>query len=85
MPKPTPEDKYQADLLLSRRILRDEMQRAMRATLPVEKRELVGKWKAAYSPLLVNDLLSVAKDPEARQRIANWNLDGFDNQRRKNK
>jgi len=30
-------------------------------------------------------LLAVAKDYEARYRIANWNLEGFDNERRKTK
>jgi hypothetical protein len=31
----------------------------------------------------VDELLRVAKDKEARLRIANWNLDNFDGERRK--
>lgn len=85
MPKPTPEDRYQEELLLSRRILRDEMKRALRAIRPDEKRDLVAYWKATYSPLLVRDLLRVARDSEARYRIATWNLEGFDTDRRKSK
>ena len=85
MPERTPEDRYQEELLVSRRLLRDEMQRALKAVRPDEKRELVAHWKASYSPVLVNDLLRVAKDPEARYRIANWNLKSFDTQRQKSK
>ena len=83
--QPTPEDRYQEELLISRRLLRDEMRRALQAIRPDEKRKLVAQWKANYSPVLVNDLLRVAKNPEARYRIANWNLKDFDNDRRKSK
>ena len=85
MPRLTPEDRYQEELLISRRILRDEMQRALKAIRPDEKRELVAHWKTTYSPVVFNDLLRVAKNPEARYRIANWNLQGFDTQRQKAK
>ena len=76
-------DKYAEELLLSRRILRDEMGKALRATKPEDKRELVARWKREYSASLAAELLRVAKDPEARYRIANWNLTSFDAQRRK--
>lgn len=81
MPTPTPEDRYQEELLLSRRVLRDEMRRAIRAIRPDEKVKLVAEWRDRYNPVLVNDLLRVAKNPEARRRISEWNLEAFDKQR----
>jgi hypothetical protein len=35
-----------------------------------------------YKPELARELLRVAKNPEARYRIANWNLDNFEGERR---
>lgn len=78
-------DKYQDELRLSREILRNEMQRAIRAYTAKEKRDLLAEWKDRYSPVLAAELLRVAKDPEARVRIANWNLTAFDKERRKSK
>lgn len=78
-------DMYQEELLLSRRILKTEMGKAMRAYSPQEKRDLVQSWKNQYNSTLVNELLRVAKNPEARYRIANWNLDQFNTERRKSK
>jgi len=78
-------DKYAEELLLSRRILKSEMGKANRAYSPDEKKELLQSWKNQYSPELVNELLRVAKNPEARYRIANWNLEQFSNERRKSK
>jgi hypothetical protein len=61
------------------------MQRAIRAISPAEKRELLALWKEHYSPSLAAELLRVAKNPEARVRIANWNLTEFDQHRRKSR
>ena len=77
MPKPTPEEKYQEELLLSRTVLRNEMRKALHATTPAMKRELVKTWNEVYKPELAKELLRVAKDSEARYRIANWNLGEF--------
>jgi hypothetical protein len=78
-------DNYAEELLLSRRILKSEMGKANRAYSPQEKKDLLQSWKNQYSPELVNELLRVAKNPEARYRIANWNLEQFSNERRKSK
>ena len=59
------------------------MGNAIRAIAAQDKRELVARWKRDYSASLAAELLRVAKDPEARYRIANWNLTSFDAQRRK--
>lgn len=72
------QDKYKEELLLSRRILKNEMNRAIKAIKPAEKIELVRGWREVYRPEIVDELLRVAKDKEARLRIANWNLDSFD-------
>lgn len=77
------QDKYKEELLLSRRILKNEMNRAIKAIKPTEKIELVRVWREVYRPEIVDELLRVAKDKEARLRIANWNLDNFDGERRK--
>ncbi len=79
------ESRYREELLLSRRVLKEEMGRAIRAITPAEKKELVNTWKETYKPELVRELLRVAKDKEARYRIANWNLGNFENNRRKTK
>jgi len=75
-------DKYKEELLLSRRILKNEMNRAIKAIKPAEKIALVKLWRDVYRPEIVDELLRVAKDKEARLRIANWNLDNFENTRR---
>jgi len=82
MENSTPEidtqDKYKEELLLSRRILKNEMNRAIKAIKPAEKIALVKLWRDVYRPEIVDELLRVAKDKEARLRIANWNLYSFD-------
>ena len=77
-PESDTQDKYKEELLLSRRILKNEMNRAIKAIKPTEKIELVRGWREVYRPEIVDELLRVAKDKEARLRIANWNLDSFD-------
>lgn len=61
------------------------MGKANRAYSPDEKKDLLRSWKNQYSQDLVNELLRVAKNPEARYRIANWNLEQFNSERRKSK
>lgn len=79
--KSNTQDKYKEELLLSRRILKNEMNRAIKAIKPAEKVELVRVWKEVYKPEIVDELLRVARDKEARLRIANWNLDNFEGER----
>jgi hypothetical protein len=77
----TPEEKYRHELLLSRTVLRNEMRKALHATTPADKRALVKTWNEVYKPEIARELLRVAKNAEARYRIANWNLGDFDGQR----
>jgi hypothetical protein len=58
------------------------MNRAIKAIKPAEKIALVKMWREVYRPEIVDELLRVARDKEARLRIANWNLDNFENTRR---
>lgn len=85
MPTPTPEDKYREELLLSRTILRNEMRKALLASTPASKRALVATWNEVYSPEIAKELLRVAKNHDAKVRIANWNLEQFDKERRTGK
>ena len=78
-------DRYAEELLLSRTMLRSEMLRATKAITPTDKRKLLETWKKVYKPEIVEELLRVAKDKDARHRIANWNLEQFSNERRKSK
>jgi hypothetical protein len=81
----SPEDKYRQELLLSRQMLRTEMRNAIAASTSERKRALVSRWSEVYHPDTVKELLRVARDYEARDRIANWNLEGFDKERRRGK
>ena len=78
-------DMYEEELLLSRQILKTEMGKALRAYSPDEKRDLLQSWKNQYNKTIVDELLRVAKNPEARYRVANWNLGQFNTERRKSK
>jgi hypothetical protein len=78
-------DRYAEELLLSRTMLRSEMLRATKAITPTDKRKLLETWKKVYKPEIVEELLRVAKDKDARHRIANWNLEQFNSERRKSK
>ena len=82
MGTPTLEEKYRQELLLSRTVLKNEMQKAIQAISPDQKRALVATWKEVFKPEVVRELLRVAKDKEARLRIADWNLESFDKERR---
>ena len=76
-------DKYAEELLLSRTILKNEMLRATKAITILDKRKLLQTWEKMYKPEIVEELLRVAKDKDARHRIANWNLEQFSTDRRK--
>jgi len=76
-------DRYAEELLLSRTILKNEMLRATKAITILDKRKLLQTWEKMYKPEIVEELLRVAKDKDARYRIANWNLEQFSTDRRK--
>jgi len=61
------------------------MLRATLAITPKDKRNLLKTWGEMYKPEIVDELLRVAKDKDARHKIANWNLEQFNSERRKSK
>lgn len=70
-------------LMEARRVLRDEVRRAIHCIKPKEKVDLVDAWKRKYSTVMVDQLVRVAKDKRVRLVIAAWDLDGFDGKRRR--
>ena len=79
---PTEQD-IQQQLLTSRRRLKKEMQIAISCISAASKRRLVARWKEEYSQLMYETLVACARNKNARQVIANWDLDNFDEQRKK--
>ena len=72
-------------LIEHRSILQKEMLVASRMVSKEDKVALLTRWKESYSPLMVEELLRVAKHPEARDKIAKWDVGGFEKDRRKKK
>jgi len=68
-----------------RSILQKEMLVASRMVSKEDKVALLTRWNKDYSPTMVDELVRVAKHPEARDKIAAWVVDGFEQQRRKTK
>jgi len=68
-----------------RAILQKEMSVASRMFSTEDKVALLTRWKKDYSPTMVDELVRVAKHPEARDKIAKWNVDNFDMNRLKTK
>lgn len=68
-----------------RAILQKEMSTASHMLTKEDKVALLTRWKETYSPTMVDELVRVAKHPESRDKIAKWDVDGFENQRRKKK
>ena len=64
-----------------RSILQKEMLVASRMVSKEDKVALLTRWRQSYSPLMVEELLRVAKDPNARDKIAKWDVGGFEKQR----
>jgi hypothetical protein len=68
-----------------RAILQKEMSIASRMYSKEDKVALLTRWRQDYSPTMVDELVRVAKHPKARDKIAAWVVDGFEQQRRKTK
>jgi len=70
-------------LMEARRVLRDETRRAIHCIKPKEKVDLVDAWKKKYSTVMVDQLVRIARDKRVRMVIAAWDLDGFDEKRKR--
>ena len=65
----------QTQLYESRLRLKREMQKALSCISPKAKRLLVAEWEDKYSAIFYKELLSCARNKDACEKIANWNLD----------
>ena len=61
-----------------RKELKEAMQEAIACRTKSQKRVLAAKWKAKFSPEKYDEFIRIARDREARLRIAEWDLDNFD-------
>ena len=77
------EQDIQQQLLMSRRRLKREMQAAISCISASSKKKLIARWQEEYSELMYEQLLACARNKEVRRAIADWNLDNFDEQRKK--
>lgn len=77
------EQATQQALWESRRKLKREMRAAISCISQASKRKLVSRWKEEYSQLMFEQLLRCAKNREVRIAISEWDVDQFDNKRKK--
>jgi hypothetical protein len=59
------------------------MQRAISARTPKQKRLIADEWKRNYSDVTYEELIRLARNKTARLKVAEWNLDEFDKERKK--
>ena len=71
------------ELYSSRMRLKREMQRAIQCIKPSAKRKLAAEWQEKYSELFYRELISCAKNKAVCMEIGSWDLDGFDNKRKR--
>jgi hypothetical protein len=69
------EELWAAQLKESRRRLKLEMQAALSCKTAKSKRDLVAGWKSKYSLTSVNEMLRVARNKSAAEKIASWDVD----------
>ena len=68
------QEKYAEDLRRSRLIVKTEIGLAMQAKTPEEKREIVARWKAQYSKIMADQLLTLARSKHAKE-ISDWRIE----------
>ena len=73
----------QKKLYRIRTMFKTEMQRAISARTPKQKRMIADEWKRKYSDVTYEELIRLARNKTARLKVAEWNLDEFDNERKK--
>ena len=75
------ENKWASELKSYRILLKMEMMRVLHCHSNDEKRLLAKEWKEKYSQIFYKELVSMAKKKNVRAKVANWDIDGFDNKR----
>jgi len=70
------------DRLRKERLLyKTEMLRALSCRTKKQKIALASEWKAKYSPMTYDGLISLAKNHVARLKVAYWDLPNFEEKR----
>lgn len=83
MKKSTEEDKWQQELKHYRTLLKMEMLNVLHCDTNEEKRALAQSWKTKYSAIFYKELVNMAQDKLTRAKVANWDIDNFDDNRDK--
>lgn len=65
------QEQYADQLKKSRQTVAKELQAALKCRTADEKQALVKRWKKDYSPLMANQLLTLARSKHAKE-IAGW-------------
>ena len=78
---PLAEQVWADELAESRYCYKREMLRVVTCFDNADKIKLLKEWQKEYSPIRVQGLLACAKDPKARVKVANWDLNNFDYRR----
>jgi len=65
-------------LSIERLLFKEQMNKAIACKTKKQKIKLAGTWKNAYSEMTYTALIDLAKNHQARLKVANWDLDHFE-------
>jgi len=72
------EKKWAEELRHYRTMMKMEMTNVLNCDNADEKRNLAKSWKEKYSAIFYKELVNLAKDKQARVKVAMWDIDNFD-------
>jgi hypothetical protein len=72
------EKKWAEELRHYRTMMKMEMTNVLNCYTADEKRNLAKSWKEKYSAIFYKELVNLAKDKQARVKVAMWDIDNFD-------
>jgi hypothetical protein len=72
---------WRRQLYESRRLLQQELRKALSCTKKQDKIELAALWRERYSENFYKELIRCAKNKKVAGDILAWNLDEFDNKK----
>jgi len=72
------EKKWAEELRHYRTMMKMEMTNVLNCDNADEKRNLAKSWKEKYSAIFYKELVNMAKDKQARVKVAMWDIDNFD-------
>ena len=65
-------------LRIERLLFKEQMNKAIACKTKKQKIKLAGSWKNAYSEMTYTALIDLARNREARLKVANWDLSHFE-------